>query len=223
MYKIFVVEDDEVISKLIRNHLVKWGYSVETCNDFQNVLNQFVEFDPQLVLLDISLPFYNGYHWCTEIRKVSKVPIIFVTSMSDNMNIVMAMNMGGDDFISKPFDINVLSAKVQAILRRSYDFSGSTSILEHRSAFLNLNDATLTYLNQKSDLTKNEFKILQMLIENNGKVITREALMTRLWENDSYVDENTLSVNINRLRKKCELIGLNEFIVTKKGIGYIIE
>lgn len=223
MYKLYIVEDDEVIAKSIKNHFTKWGYQVETCSDFQNVLSQFIEFDPQLILLDISLPFYNGYYWCTEIRKISKVPILFVSSTSENMNIVMAMNMGGDDFISKPFDINVLSAKVQAILRRSYDFSGSTSILEHKSVFLNLNDSTLSYKDQKIDLTKNEFKIMQMLFEQNGKIISREALMTRLWENDSYVDENTLSVNINRLRKKCELIGLNEFIVTKKGLGYIVE
>lgn len=223
LYKIYVVEDDDVIAKSIKNHLMKWGYQVELCHDFKNVHTQFIEFDPQLVLLDISLPFYNGYHWCNEIRKFSKVPILFVSSMSDNMNIVMAMNMGGDDFISKPFDINVLSAKIQAILRRTYDFSGVTSVLEHSSVFLNLNDTTLTYLTNKIDLTKNEFKIIQMLIENNGKVVSRESIMTRLWENDSYVDENTLSVNINRLRKKCEELGLIDFIITKKGIGYIIE
>lgn len=223
MYKIFVVEDDEIIAKSINNHFTKWGYQVRTCSDFQNVLSQFVEFDPQLVLLDISLPFFNGYYWCSEIRKLSKVPILFVSSTSENMNIVMAINLGGDDFISKPFDINVLNAKVQAILRRSYDFSGSTSVLEHRSVFLNLNDSCLTYMNQKVELTKNEFKIMQMLFEQNGTIISRDALMTRLWENDSYVDENTLSVNINRLRKKCESIGLDELIVTKKGLGYIVE
>lgn len=223
MYKIFVVEDDEVIAKSIKTHFTKWGYQVETCSDFQNVLNQFVEVDPQLVLLDISLPFFNGYHWCAEIRKLSKVPILFVSSTAENMNIVMAMTMGGDDFISKPFDITVLSAKVQAILRRSYDFSGTTSVLEHRSVFLNLNDSSLSHGDQKVDLTKNEFKIMQMLLEHNGKIISRDALMMRLWENDSYVDENTLSVNMNRLRKKCEAIGLTEFIVTKKGVGYIVE
>ena len=223
MYKIFVVEDDEVIAKSIKNHFTKWGYHVDTCCDFQNVLSQFVAFDPQLVLLDISLLFFNGYHWCTEIRKKSKVPILFVSSTSENMNIVMAMNMGADDFITKPFDIDVLSAKVQAILRRSYDFSGTTSVLEHRSVFLNLNDSSLSYKDQKIDLTKNEFKIIQMLFEQNGTIISRSSLMTHLWQNDSYVDENTLSVNINRLRKKCELIGLNDFIVTKKGLGYIVE
>lgn len=223
MYKILVVEDDEIISKSIKNHFNRWGYNVEYCPDFQNVLSYFIEFDPQLVLMDISLPFFNGYHWCTEIRKLSKVPILFISSASDNMNIVMAMNMGGDDFIAKPFDLSVLNAKVQAILRRTYDFAGKTSVLEHRSAFLNLNDTSLSFNDQKIDLTKNEFKILQMLIEHNGKMVKREDIMTRLWENDSYVDENTLSVNMNRLRKKLESIGLNDFITTKKGFGYIVE
>lgn len=223
LYKILVIEDDEIIARSIKNFMIQWGYQVETCSDFQNVLTHFVEMDPQLVLLDISLPFYNGFYWCAEIRKLSKVPILFVSSMSDNMNMVMAMNMGGDDFISKPFDLSVLHAKIQAILRRTYDFNGLTNILEHRNVFLNLNDSSLTYQENKIELTKNEFRIIQMLFEHNGKIISRESLMTRLWENDSYVDENTLSVNMNRLRKKCENIGLIDFIVTKKGIGYMIE
>ncbi len=216
------MEDDETIARLIKKHLEKWEYEVSTVQDFGNVLGEFAACDPQLVLLDIRLPFYNGYHWCTQIRQVSKVPIIFLSSVSDNMNIVMAMNMGADDFIPKPFDLEVLTAKVQALLRRSYDFAGSSSMLEHKGMLLNLSDATLLYQEQKVELTKNELKILQTLIENKTQVVTRETLMTRLWESDMYVDENTLSVNVNRLRKKLTSIGLEDSILTKKGIGYQI-
>lgn len=222
MYRIFLVEDDETIARLIKKHLEKWEYEVSTVQDFGNVLVEFAACDPQLVLLDIRLPFYNGHYWCTQIRQVSKVPIIFLSSVSDNMNIVMAMNMGADDFIPKPFDLEVLTAKVQALLRRSYDFAGSSSMLEHKGMLLNLSDATILYQEQKVELTKNELKILQTLIENKTQVVTRETLMTRLWESDMYVDENTLSVNVNRLRKKLTSIGLEDSILTKKGIGYQI-
>ncbi len=216
------MEDDETIARLIKKHLEKWEYEVSTVQDFGNVLGEFAVCDPQLVLLDIRLPFYNGHYWCTQIRQVSKVPIIFLSSVSDNMNIVMAMNMGADDFIPKPFDLEVLTAKVQALLRRSYNFAGSSSMLEHKGMLLNLSDATLLYQEQKVELTKNELKILQTLIENKTQVVTRETLMTRLWESDMYVDENTLSVNVNRLRKKLTSIGLEDSILTKKGIGYQI-
>ena len=220
MYKIFMVEDDEIIARSIREHLQAWNYDVCCVEDFSNVVAEFVRFDPQLVLMDITLPFFNGYHWCSEIRKISKVPVIFLSSAADNMNIVMAVNMGADDFIPKPFDPEVLTVKIQAMLRRSYDFAGTGSMLEHKGAILNLNETTLTYQEQKIELTKNEFRILEILMENKEKVVSRETLMTKLWESDNYVDENTLSVNVNRLRKKLEALGLEEFILTKKGIGY---
>lgn len=220
MYKIFMVEDDEIIARSIREHLQAWNYDVCCVEDFSNVVTEFVRFDPQLVLMDITLPFFNGYHWCSEIRKISKVPVIFLSSAADNMNIVMAVNMGADDFIPKPFDLEVLTVKIQAMLRRSYDFAGTGSMLEHKGAILNLNETTLTYQEQKIELTKNEFRILEILMENKEKVVSRETLMTKLWESDNYVDENTLSVNVNRLRKKLEALGLEEFILTKKGIGY---
>ena len=213
MYKIFMVEDDEIIARSIREHLQAWNYDVCCVEDFSNVVAEFVRFDPQLVLMDITLPFFNGYHWCSEIRKISKVPVIFLSSAADNMNIVMAVNMGADDFIPKPFDLEVLTVKIQAMLRRSYDFAGTGSMLEHKGAILNLNETTI-------ELTKNEFRILEILMENKEKVVSRETLMTKLWESDNYVDENTLSVNVNRLRKKLEALGLEEFILTKKGIGY---
>lgn len=223
MHKIFIVEDDMVIASAIANHIAAWDCQVKCAEDFKNIMAEFEAFVPDLVLMDIGLPFFNGYHWCTQIRAVSKVPIIFISSASDNMNIVMAMNMGGDDFIAKPFDLTVLTAKVQALLRRTYDFSIQTQTLEHMGAVLNINDASLTYQDEKIDLTKNEFKILQILLERKGSVVSREDIMIKLWETDSFVDENTLTVNVARLRKKLETGGLTDFITTKKGMGYLVE
>lgn len=223
MYRILIIEDDFIIAKAMKNHLLSWGYEVACAEDFKNIMGEFVSFNPQLVLLDISLPFFNGFHWCTEIRTVSKVPIIFISSASDNMNIVMAINMGGDDFIPKPFDLNVLTSKVQALLRRTYDFIGHRHLLEHRRAILNTDDATLTFNGEKVELSKNDYKILLTLIENKGKTISRDSLMTRLWETDSFIDDNTLTVNVTRLRKKLEEIGLHDFIKTKKGKGYLVD
>lgn len=220
MHKILIVEDDPTIAGAIQNHLRTWHYDAQCIQDFQQVLREFAALDPQLVLLDISLPFYNGYHWCTEIRKLSKVPILFLSSASDNLNIVMSMQMGGDDFIAKPFDLAVLTAKIQAILRRTYEFSGATSLLEHRGAILNTHDATLTYHGRNVELTRNEYKILQILVESRGQIVSRDDLMTRLWATDSFVDDNTLTVNVARLRRTLEEAGLYDFIQTKKGIGY---
>lgn len=185
--------------------------------------NCFSEYSPHLVLMDIGLPFYNGFYHCSEIRRISKVPVVFLSSASDNMNIVMAMNMGGDDFIAKPFDLTVLMAKIQAILRRTYDFSSETNVITHKGAMLNISDATLSFNGEKIDLTKNEYRILLTLLENKGKVVSRDFLMNKLWETDSYVDENTLTVNVSRLRKKLENSGLTDFIVTRSGMGYIVE
>lgn len=223
MYKILIVEDDETIAGGLKSHLERWNYQVECATDFRNVIEKFVEYDPQLVLLDIVLPFFNGFHWCQEIRKISKIPIIFLSSANDNMNIVMAMNMGGDEFIEKPFDLNVVTAKVQAVLRRTYEFRGTTDVMEWNGAILNLADTTLLYQDQKLDLTKNEFKILQILLENAGRIVSRETIMTRLWDSDEFIDDNTLTVNVARLRKKMEKIGLGQKITTKKGIGYMVE
>ena len=222
MYKILIVEDDSAIASAMEQQMASWGFTVKCVENFQNVLGEFTEFSPELVLLDISLPFFNGYHWCSEIRRISRVPIVFLSSASDNMNIVMAMNMGGDDFIAKPFDFHVLLAKIQAILRRTYDFGQEEAVLSHREAVLNKSDASLTYHGEKIDLTKNEYRILLTLMEQKGRVVSREALMQKLWETDSFVDENTLTVNVTRLRKKLEGAGLKDFIITKKGMGYLI-
>ena len=223
MYKILIVEDDEIIAGAIQKEIRSWGYDARQAEDFEHVLQEFASYDPQLVLLDVSLPFFNGYHWCSEIRRVSRVPIIFLSSAADNMNIVMAMNMGADDFIAKPFDQRVLMAKVQALLRRAYDFSQAAPTLSHRGAALNTADQTLSYNGQKIALTKNEYRILLTLLEGRGRVVSRERLMERLWETDSFVDENTLTVNVNRLRKKLDAAGLNGFITTRVGAGYLVE
>ena len=211
---------NEKEAKLVRRHLEKWDYDVHVVQKFDAVMSEFASFDPQLVLMDIGLPFYNGYHWCTEIRRVSKVPVVFLSSAADNMNIVMAVSMGADDFIAKPFDLDVLTVKIQAIIRRCYDFGANNSVLEHNGAMLNISDATITYDDKRLELTKNELKILQTLFDNKERIVSRSLLMEKLWESDAYVDENTLSVNVNRLRKKLDSIGLESFIVTKKGLGY---
>lgn len=223
MYKILIVEDDRIIADNVCEQLLKWGYDVKIADDFNDVLKIFAKYEPQLVLMDIGLPYFNGYHWCMQIRNISKVPVIFMSSMSDNMNIVMAINMGGDDFIVKPFDINVLIAKVQAMLRRTYSFAESTNIIEHRGCILNINDQTFTYNGKRMELTKNEYRILQSLLENIGKVVSRDNIMMKLWESDDFIDDNTLTVNVTRLRKKLEQARLKDYIKTKKGTGYIIE
>lgn len=223
MYKIFIVEDDPVIAQAMRRSLETWGWEAKCADDFSDVLSQFAAYDPQLVLMDISLPFYNGCYWCTEIRKLSRVPVIFISSYSDNMNIVMAMDMGGDDFIAKPFDLSVLTAKVRAMLRRAYDFAGSAQLIECSGAVLNVSDGTLAFNGEKLELTKNEHRILQLLMENRGRIVSRDAIMTHLWQSDSFVDENTLTVNVTRLRRKLEGAGLQGFIRTKKGEGYMVE
>lgn len=222
-YRILIIEDDPTISGILSSHLEKWGYEVKQADDFKTILEQFADFDPHLVLLDIGLPFYNGHHWCREIRRISKTPIVFISSADDNMNIVMALNMGGDDFIAKPFDLHVVTAKIDALLRRAYSFNEQTNLIEHRGAVLNLNDASLFYQEQRIELTKNEYRILQILLTHIGKIVSREEIMKALWEDDSFVDDNTLTVNMTRLRRKLEDVGLKKYIKTKKGIGYLIE
>ena len=223
MYRILIIEDDDIIAKNIATHFKRWNYETMQIIDFKNIMEEFLKFDPQLVLLDIGLPFYNGFYWCQEIRKISKVPILFLSSMNDNMNIVMAMNMGGDEFIEKPFDLNVLTAKVQALLRRFYSFQGNGNVLEYEGMILNLNDASFSYKEKNVSLTKNEFRILQMLMENAGKIIARDDIIARLWESDEFIDDNTLTVNVARLRKKIENAGMDNWIRTKKGIGYYLK
>ncbi len=221
--KLFLVEDDAVIAGAVQKHLEAWGYQCVCARDFQNVAGEFAQLSPQLVILDITLPYFNGYHWCTEIRKLSKVPILFLSSAADNMNIVMAMNMGGDDFIAKPFDLSVLVAKVQALLRLSYDFSVPGDVLTCGDVVLRLGDGVAVRGERQVELSRNELRILQVLFTNKGKAVSRETLMQRLWETDLFVDTNTLTVNINRLRRRLEELGCEGLIKTKKGVGYMVE
>ena len=224
MYKILLVEDDEIISKSIMQHLENWDFEVITARDFKNITNEFTECNAHIVVLDLILPFYDGFYWCKEIRKISNVPIVFLSSASDNMNIVMAVNMGGDDFIVKPFDLEVLSAKVQAVLRRTYAFQNQiSSVLSCGGAVLNLADMSLSFEGRRLELSKNEFRILQILFEHAGNTVTRGSIMKRLWDDECFVDDNTLTVNVNRLRRVLEEAGLVNFIQTKKGVGYQIN
>lgn len=221
-YKLFLVEDDAVIAEEMKRQLEKWELEVVRAEDFRNVLGEFAACAPHLVLMDIGLPFFNGYYWCAQIRQISQVPIIFVSSAGDNMNIVMAVNMGGDDFVTKPFEPEVLAAKVQAMLRRTYAFREQTNVMEYQGMVLDLSNASLLTGGQRLELTKNEFRILQLLFENAGRTVSRESIMKRLWDNDCFVDDNTLTVNMTRLRKKLETAGADGMIQTQKGMGYVL-
>ncbi len=223
MFKILIVEDDNKIAEIILENLKRWGYEGLLIENFSNIFEEFVRYCPNLVLLDINLPSYDGYYWCNKMRQVSKIPIIFISSRNTSMDIIMAVNMGGDDFIAKPFSLDVLMAKVSAVLRRTYSYvDSSTDLIEHNGAILNFNDYSLLYKEQKRELTKNEFKILHLLIKNNGIIVSRDRIMRNLWEDESFVDDNTLTVNINRLRKKLSDVGLEDYISTKKGQGYVV-
>ena len=223
MYKIFLVEDDFSLADAVKSLLESYGSEVTAVKDFRNVTAEFTEAKPHLVLMDIKLPFKDGYFWTSEIRKISSVPIDFLSSASDNMNIIMAINMGADDFIPKPVDAMVLNAKVNAILRRTYEITSNSQTVDFYGATLHLSDYTVTYSSKRTELTKNEFRILQILLDNRGKIVSRDTLMTHLWQNDIYVEENTLTVNMSRLRRKLEDSGLEGVIVTKPGAGYIIK
>ncbi len=224
MYRIMIVEDDEKIRRIVANSLKKWQYEVMEVSKFDQVLTEFEQTEPHLVLLDINLPVFDGYFWCQQIRSISKVPIIFISSRTQNMDIIMAINMGGDDFIQKPFDLDILVAKISALIRRKYTYQeDENSKLIHRSLKLNVTNSTIEYKGQTTELSRNDFILLQLMMRNIGKIISREDLMQALWNDEQFVDDNTLTVNVNRMRRKIIALGLEEFIVTRKGMGYIIE
>lgn len=224
MYKIMIIEDDSALCSEIQEGFSRWGFDAVKVNNFEEVLNEFAQNKPHLVLMDINLPYYDGFYWCQKIREVSKVPIIFLSSRNDNMDIIMAVKMGGDDFVTKPFALDILITKVQALIRRVYSYSGESvgEVIECNGVILNLNDSTLIYKENRIELTKNEFRIILLLMKNKGKIISRDRIMRILWNDDTFINENTLTVNVNRLRKSLEDIGLKDFIETKKGQGYII-
>lgn len=221
MYRILIVEDDPVIARALERQLGQWGWEARRVEDFTQVLETYEAYCPHLVLLDISLPYCNGYHWCAELCKRGKVPILFLSSAGDEMNLVMAINLGADDFVAKPFSMEVLTAKIRALLRRSYDFGSDASVLRCGGVSLRLGDGVAAYGGKTAELTKNEAQILQQLLESPGRTVRRETLIRALWEREDFIDDNTLTVNVTRLRKKLEAIGLEDFIVTRKGEGYL--
>lgn len=223
MYRIFLVEDDIALANTMKQQLEAYGNDVCLAADFHHIVDDFKMYDPQLVLMDLMLPYRDGYYWCGEIRKISSVPVMFISSASDSMNIVMAISIGGDDFIPKPVDAMVLNAKVQALLRRVYEVTSGSSFISFYGARLSLNDGSIMIGEKRIELTKNEFRILQFLLENRGKIVSRNKLMTKLWQDDCYVEENTLTVNVARLRRKLEENGLKDVVVTKPGSGYLIK
>jgi len=224
LFKIMIIEDDPKMREIVLENINKWGFEGFALTEFTAVLSEFIKFEPHLLLLDINLPAYDGFYWCNKIREVSRVPIIFISARNSNMDIIMAMNMGGDDYLQKPFSLEVLMAKINALLRRTYSYKEvEASALEHNGVILNVKDTLLQYNDQKVELTKNEYRIAYILIKKAGQIVSRDEIMNRLWEDESFVDDNTLTVNINRLRHKLKDIGLNDFIQTRKGQGYIIS
>jgi DNA-binding response OmpR family regulator len=223
MYKILIIEDDKKIAEVISENIFKWGYDGRIVSDFSKILEEFSNYDPHLLLLDINLPLFDGFYWCSKIRMISKIPIIFVSARDSNMDIIMAVNMGGDDYITKPFSIDLLMAKINALFRRVYSYQNSKlSLIEYNGIFLNLNDFSVTFKDKKIELTKNETKVMQILMENAGSIVTRYDIAKSLWDSEDFVDDNTLTVNINRVRKKLEDVGLKNYIQTKKNEGYTI-
>jgi len=222
MKEILLVEDDLDLSKVLSSSLNKWGFKVNLIENFDSILKEFIEKKPQLVIMDVNLPYYDGFYWCKKIREVSKVPILFLSSRDSNMDLIMGINNGGDDYITKPFSIEVLITKINALLRRTYDYAGSESIIYYNNVVLDIEKCTFKYGNNTIELTKNEIKILSVLIKNREKVVSRDKLMMSLWNDDEFVSDNTLTVNITRLRNKIKEIGLDDFIKTKKGIGYMV-
>ncbi|MFP7300508.1 response regulator transcription factor [Neobacillus niacini] len=223
MYRIMMIEDDDKIRRIVADTLKKWQYDVVEVTQFDQVLTDFEQTNPHLILLDINLPVFDGFYWCQQIRAISKVPIIFLSSRNQNMDIIMAINMGGDDFIQKPFDLDILVAKVSALIRRKYTYQDDESSLFHRGLKLIVTNSTIEYKGQSTELSRNEFILLQVMMRNAGKILSREDLMQALWNEEQFIDDNTLTVNVNRMRRKIASLGLEDFIVTRKGMGYVIE
>lgn len=221
-WKIFLVEDDKVIAEEIESYLKFWNYEIKIAEDFQNIFDDFKNFHPDLVLMDVSLPFYNGYHWCKIIRKNSKVPILFISAADENLNLIMAMDLGADDYLTKPFELELLQIKIRALLRRAYEYVETKNIF-YKDIRLNCDNMIISRENKERELTKNEFKILEILLEKPGKVVNRDEIIDKIWQTDSYIDDNTLTVNVMRLRKKLEEINIFELIKTKKGVGYYVS
>ena len=222
MKEILLVEDDLDLARELSLALNKWGFTVYRIERFDNILKEFLEKKPMLVIMDVNLPYFDGFYWCEKIRDGSKVPIIFLSSRDSNMDVIMGMNNGGDDYITKPFSVEVLISKINALLRRSYDYVSSDSLLYYDDIILDTEKCILKRGDKSLELTKNELKILSLLIKNKDKVVSRDKIMMSLWDDDEFVNDNTLTVNITRLRNKLKYIGIEDFIKTKKGLGYMV-
>lgn len=223
MFKILLIEDDKKISDIVVENLIKAEYDTIAATDFSDILLEFIAFKPDLVLLDIILPFYDGYYWCGQIRLLSKVPIIFISSKSTDMDIIIATNMGGDNYMVKPFSIDILLAKVAGLLRRTYSYDNSEmDIISHQGLIFNIGSGEVSVNENSAKLTKNEAQILGLLLKNRGNTVSRERIMRSLWKDASFIDDNTLTVNITRLRKKLKDLGLESYIETIKSLGYKI-
>lgn len=222
---IFIIEDDKALSREISLILNKWGYSTLEVNNFENITDEVLHCNPKLILMDINLPCYDGFYWCSQIRNFLKVPIIFISSRDNDMDVIMSINMGGDDYITKPFSPQILVAKIQAILRRTYSYNNElkSDIIKFKDITLNFVEGKVYFKDESVDLTKNELKIMHILMENQERIVSRDEIIEDLWDTDEFISENTLTVNVNRLRKKLSSIGLENFIETKKGQGYIIR
>ena len=221
--KILIVEDDNNIAEILANELSVWGYDTVCVKDFNNVLDEFKSEKPELVLMDIILPYFNGFYWCQKIREISKVPLMFISSKSEDIDIVQAMQFGGDDYIVKPINIQIVRAKIVALLRRSYDFAEETDYLTFGNVKLLLSAAKLEFMGRVAELTRTELMILETLFKDRGAVSKRDKIMDKCWQEENFIDDNTLAVNMTRLRKKLAEIGLDDFIQTKKGIGYFLN
>ena len=222
MKEILLVEDDLDLARELSLALNKWGFTVYRIERFDNILKEFLEKKPMLVIMDVNLPYFDGFYWCEKIRDISKVPIIFLSSRDSNMDVIMGINNGGDDYITKPFSVEVLISKINALLRRSYDYVSSDSLLYYDDIILDTEKCILKREDKSIELTKNELKILSLLIKNKDKVVSRDKIMMSLWDDDEFVNDNTLTVNITRLRNKLKYIGIEDFIKTKKGLGYMV-
>ncbi len=220
--KIMIIEDDFTIANSIKNELSKWNYEVFVCKNFSNIIDDFKAQNPNLLLLDINLPEVNGYYICSQIRKISDIPVIFISALSDKSDVLSAMQMGADDYIVKPIDLTITVAKIRALLKRTYEIKKDFDTLIYKELCLNISKSNISYKKRSIDLTFTELQIITELIKNPENFISKSNLIEKCWKNEQFIDDNTLMVNINRLRKKFSSIGLDKLIETKKNIGYRI-
>ena len=223
MKKVLIIEDDLDLALEMKRTLEHWQFDVRLTKAFNQIIETFLEYEPMIIILDINLPFFDGFYWCKKIRQISTVPIIFLSSRDSNLDLMMAIHHGGDDYLTKPISSDILVTKINAIMRRTYDYVSNSNLVYLDNLVVDFEKGTLKHNNKTLELTKNEMRILTTLIKQKGKIVTREQLMINLWNDDEFISDNTLTVNVNRLRARLKEIGIDDFIQTKKGIGYLIK